>query len=132
MATSSSQFPPTFPASRPLGVSILAVLVGLYAILIILGAVFALVGAAAVAYLGSGLGFTGLPLVVVGGVLLILGIIVLAAALGLWHLRLWALVLALIVTFIELVTHGLSGSWVGFALALIIFVYLIAVRRHFR
>ena len=128
------QYPPA-PAvpTRPLGVAILSVLVGIFGVLLILGGLLILVGATALAVLGVLPGFAGLPLAVVGALVLIVGIIILAAALGLWHLRLWALVLALIFSFLEIVQYALAGQFasLGFVLALVIFVYLLAVHRHF-
>ena len=122
--------PPPMPPSRPLGVSFLAILVGLYGVFLILTGIVVLAGAAVLGSL-AGYHFIGLPLFVVGAIVFVLGIIILASALGLWHLRLWALVLALIVTFIEVVSYALAGSIFGLVIALIIFVYLLAVHRHF-
>ena len=134
MATASSaQYPtpaPPAPPSRPLGVAILAVLVGLYGVFLILAGIVVLAGAAVLGSLAA-YHFAGLPLFAIGAIVFILGIVILAAALGLWHLRLWARVLALIGTFIEVVSYGLAGSILGLAIALIIFVYLLAVHRHF-
>ena len=121
---------PPMPPSRPLGVAILAVLVGLYGVFLILAGIVVLAGAAVLGSL-AGYQFAGLPLFAVGAIVFILGIVILAAALGLWHLRLWALVLARIVTFIEVVSYGLAGAILGLAIALIIFVYLLAGHRHF-
>jgi hypothetical protein len=114
-------------------VAILAILVGIFGFVWIVGGVLILAGAAAFSYLGLSSGFAGLSGYVLGAVVLIVGLIILGVALGLWHLRMWALVLALIVTFLELVSYGLAGAFasLGFILALIIFVYLIAVHRHF-
>lgn len=130
MATATSYVAPPPPPSRPIGVSILAVLVGLYGVFLILAGIVVIAGAAVLGSL-AGYHFAGLPLFAVGAIVFILGVVILAAALGLWHLRLWALVLALIVTFIEVVSYGLAGSILGLAIALIIFVYLLAVHRHF-
>ncbi len=124
---------PPYPARRPLGVSILAVLVGIYGVVLILGGLLLLVGSVALSALGFGPHFLGLVGVLAGAVVLIVGLIILGVALGLWHLRLWALVLALIVTFVELLGYAVGGNFVsfGFIFSLIIFVYLIAVHRHF-
>jgi hypothetical protein len=122
---------PPAPRSRPLGVAILAVLVGIFAVLVILGGIFILAGAAALAILGNSFSFGGLPAVAGGAIVLIVGIIILACALGLWHLRLWALVLALIVTFLEVVSYALSHAYLSLIIPLIIFIYLLAVHRHF-
>ncbi|HYA56977.1 MAG TPA: hypothetical protein VEH57_00700 [Thermoplasmata archaeon] len=119
--------------SRPIGVSILAFLVGLFGVLwIVLGA-FVLAGAAAPALLGAG-NVLGLSGVIAGAVILILGLIILGLALGLWHLRLWALVLTLLFMIFEMVSYGLAGRFVslGFILAALLFIYLLAVSRHFR
>jgi hypothetical protein len=127
--------PPTYPQppSRPLGVAILAVLVGIFGVLLIIGGILLLAVGVTVHFLGVGAGFLGLASVVVGAILLVVGLIILAIALGLWHLRLWALVLALLFTFFEVVSLGLAGQFVsfGFIFALLIFVYLLAVHRHF-
>ncbi len=119
--------------SRPLGVAILAVLVGIYGILVILGGLLVLVGAAVSPFVSLPAHFAGTGGVVLGVIVFIIGLIILGVALGLWHLRMWALVLALIVTFIELLIYGLAGKFIslGFILSLIVFVYLIAVHRHF-
>lgn len=120
--------------SRPLGVAILAVLVGIYGFLLILGGVLVTIGAAALSYFGVPSAFAGLGGVTFGIIVLIVGIIILGTAVGLWHLRMWALVLALLFVIFELISYGLAGAFVslGFILALIIFIYLLAVNRHFR
>jgi len=120
--------------SRPLGVAILAVLVGLYGFLLIVVGALVLAGVAAAHYFGVPTGFAGLGTVTLGAVVLIVGLIILGLAIGLWHLRMWALVLTLIFVVFELVSYGLAGAFVslGFILALILFVYLLAVHRHFQ
>jgi len=120
--------------SRPIGVAILAVLVGLYGLLLILAGVLVLAGVAATHFLGIPTGFAGLGAFAVGVIVLIVGLIILGLALGLWHLRMWALVLTLLFVIFELISYGLAGAFVslGFILALILFVYLLAVHRHFQ
>ena len=131
----TTQTAPQYAAapSRPLGVAILAVLVGIFGFLLILGGVLILAGIGAAAYLGIPTGFVGIGGVVVGIVVLVIGLIVLGLALGLWHLRMWALVLTILFVLFELVSFGLAGHFVtfGFIFALILFIYLIAVRHHF-
>jgi len=121
------------PASRPFGVSILAVLVGLAGIIWIIAGALVLAGSA-VPSLVAGHQLFGLSGVIAGAVILIIGLIVLGLALGLWHLRAWALVLTLIFMVFEMVSYALAGAYVsfGFILALILFIYLLAVSRHFR
>ncbi|MFY9717054.1 MAG: hypothetical protein WAK40_03870 [Thermoplasmata archaeon] len=134
MATPSN--PPPYPhPSRPLGVAILAVLVGIFGLLWILGGLLILANVTAVAYFNGG----GLPHllhavgIVAGLIVLILGLIVLGLAVGLWHLRMWALVLTLLVLIVELASYGIARDLasLGFIVSLILFVYLLAVHRHF-
>lgn len=128
--------PPVYvaPPSRPLGVAILAFLVGLFGFLLILGGALVVAGAAALSFLGVPSHFAGLGGIAFGAIILIIGLIVLGLALGLWHLRMWALVLTLLFVLFELISYGLAGLFVtfGFIFALFLFVYLLAVRRHFR
>ena len=135
-ATPTATYPTYVPPSRPLGVAILAVLVGLFGALLIVGGVLLLIGAGAIALLGTGalhtvIGHVGL---VVGAVVVIFGAIVLGLAVGLWHLRMWALALTLLVLIVELAILVYAGDIVSlsFLLALVLFVYLLAVNRHFR
>lgn len=133
-AQSYAQTPAPAPApSRPLGVAILSVLVGIYGFLIFLGGLLLAVGVAVASYLGAPTKIAGYSGVLVGVIVLIVGLIILGVAVGLWRLRMWALVLALIFTFVELVIYGLAGAFIslGFILALIVFIYLLAVHRHF-
>ncbi|HKN06570.1 MAG TPA: hypothetical protein VJ021_03055 [Thermoplasmata archaeon] len=124
----------TTTSTRPLGVAILAFLVGLFGVLIIIGGLLILAAATVPAFLGVPGSFVGESGAIWGVIVLIIGLIILGLALGLWHLRMWALVLTLIVVFIEIVSFALAGNYVslGFVLSLIIFVYLLAVNRHFR
>ncbi|MCI4353311.1 MAG: hypothetical protein L3K14_08030 [Thermoplasmata archaeon] len=118
--------------SRPIGVSILAVLMG------IVGALF-VIGGVLLAVLGLGLGLTvpafGLTLgvTVLGIVLLILGLIILGLALGLWHQRLWALVLAIIIFALNFLSDAVAGAYfsLGAIVSILLVIYLIAVHRHF-
>ena len=132
-AQPTPQYTPPVPPSRPLGVAILAVLVGLYGILLILGGLLVLAGIAATHFLGVPTGFAGLGTFTLGLIVFIVGLIILGLALGLWHLRMWALVLTILFVLFELVTYGLAGAFVslGFILAFILFIYLLAVHRHF-
>ncbi len=124
--------PPTpVPRERPLGVAILAVLIGL------LGAVF-LVGSILLFVFGShliatpGFGVSG-PTFVGGIVLLVVAILLFIVATGLWDLKMWALVLCiLVVGFLWLsdIVNGRLLSLESLILALLL-VYLILVRHHF-
>lgn len=122
--------------SRPLGVAILAVLIGLFGVLWIVIGLFVLGGASIHGYEAYGANpaifhQTGL---VAGAIVLVVGLIILGLALGLWHLRMWALALTILVLLVVLVSDALAGSIVslGFLVALILLIYLAAVHRHFR
>ncbi|HUJ77856.1 MAG TPA: hypothetical protein VLX64_02495, partial [Thermoplasmata archaeon] len=70
--------------SRPLGVGILAVLIGIFGVLWIIGGVILLATGAAFAYFdqGSLLGLAGLSGVIAGAIVLVIGLIILGIALG--------------------------------------------------
>jgi hypothetical protein len=117
----------------PIGVAILAVLIGIVGLFLVLiglfvALAFGLFGGAfhSAELFGAGL---------IGGILLLIfGVILLVVASGLWHQELWALVLSLIVIGILIVSAFLSGvivSLYGIVLVLL-FVYLLVVNRHFR
>lgn len=115
----------------PIGVAILAVLIGIVGFLFILAGVL-------LAALGIGLGISFPAVgsyggVIVGVVLLVIGLIILGVALGLWHQRLWALVLAIIVFGGYFILDALAGAYfsLGAIIALVLVIYLIAVHRHF-
>lgn len=118
--------------TRPLGVAIIAVLIGILGFITLLAGILLLVGVAAGAYLSvpAFLGYGGLTL---GLIILVLGIILLAVATGLWDLRMWALALAILVLIFYLIVYALGGDYVslGFILSLLLLIYLVAVSRHF-
>jgi hypothetical protein len=129
----STTAPPPAP-SRPLGVAILAVLIGIYGFLVFLAGLLLAVGSSVLSGLGNATHFFGQSGVIVGVIAAIIGLIVLGLAVGLWHLRMWALVLTLLFLIFELVSNALAGAYIslGFIVALILFLYLLAVHRHFR
>ena len=119
--------------SRPLGVAILAVLIGIFGAFLLIAALLLL--------LGGGLGLA-LPTlgpvyggVLVGGIiLLVLAVLLFVVARGLWELELWALVLAIIVLVFELLALWLAGRLLSVEgiIAILLLVYLIAVHGDFR
>ena len=120
--------------SRPLGVAILAVLIGIVGfVVLIIGILLLAVGGAGAfthAFSLEVLGFGG------GIVLTIFGLILLGVALGLWHQRMWALVLSILVVGLLLVSEFISRGIAALAtisgiVLLILLIYLIAVHRHF-
>jgi len=127
-----SGYPQTPPEpSKPIGVAILAVLIGIVAVLFILaGVLLAVVGVAVGISLPA---FGSYGLTVVGIIVLIFGLILLGVALGLWRQRLWALVLAIIFFALYFISDALAGDWLslGAIISLLLVIYLIAVHRHF-
>ncbi|HLB67915.1 MAG TPA: hypothetical protein VJN63_05570 [Thermoplasmata archaeon] len=114
--------------SRPIGVSILAILVVLGGVLFLLSGIAILLFSAAFAL--GGLGIFGLAGSILGGIVLIFGIIWIAVGLGLWNLRGWAWWLAVIVMVLTIL-GGISAPAV-IVIPLLILIYLILVRNHFR
>lgn len=121
-------YPPP-PQSRPIGVAILAILVILVGAIFLLGAMglFLLAGFAAFRGLPT---FFGLGGAILGAVFLIFSLIFIGVGLGLWHLRGWAWWLAVIVLLLFII--GSFADPVGLVIPLILLIYLILVRHHFR
>jgi hypothetical protein len=133
-AAPTNTYSPPPQKTRPLGVAILAVLIGIYGFLLILLGGLILAASGAQHAFGVSLPYNfGTSATLAGVITLVIGLIILGLAIGLWHLRMWALVLTLLFLAFEMVTYGLAGAFVslGFILALILFVYLLAVSRHF-
>jgi uncharacterized membrane protein len=113
----------------PLGVAILAILIGIFGFFIIVLGLLLLVGVAVSGVgLASVFGMTG---TIAGVIILIIGIIILAVAVGLWNQELWALVLAILVLLFYGVVDFLASSWVGLIIVVLLLIYLVAVARHF-
>jgi hypothetical protein len=127
--------PPAPPPRRslPLGVAILSLLVGIYGFVLFLIGLLVIGKVAVSSYLGlpSTFGLSGYEL---GALVAIVGLIILGIAVALWRLRLWALVVGLLFLVYEMVSYAYAGHYasLGFVFALVIFLYLIAVNRHFR
>ena len=116
---------------RPLGVAILAVLLGLFAVVLLIASLLLFLFGGYlylhdVAYFGTSL---------VGAALLLLFAIVLfVVATGLWDLELWALVLSIIVVGILWLGDIVAGRilTLGSLILVLILIYLVAVHREFR
>lgn len=115
----------------PIGVAILAVLIGIVGGLFILAGV--LLAALGIILPLTFSAFSSYGSLIVGVILLIIGLIILGVALGLWHQRLWALVLAIIVFGLYFISDALAGAYfsLGAIISLVLVIYLIAVHRHF-
>lgn len=131
---------PSAPVQRPRLIAILAILV----ILAALGVtVLAALGLFGVAFLG--LGLPQAPTGTVLGILavaLVLGLVLMASGVGLWRMRRWAWLLALLATLAGLgvqlygwYTQGMptmtTGTMISIGLLALLFVYLLAVSKHF-
>lgn len=122
---------------RPLGVAILSLLVVLYGIGAVALGILTLfqhpVGLLQkyVDWVPSLSSYSGTVGAIVTAVV---GVILIAVAVGLWRLSMAALGLAILVLLYELVVFGLARQFetIGFILALVIILYLVAVSRHFR
>ena len=124
---------PAYPAaptrSRPIGVTILAVLTILGGVLLLLLGIVVFAFSSLLVGVGLPLGF-GLTGSVLGAIILVFGIIWIAVGSGLLNLRPWAWWLAIIVMVLSIV--GSIGSPITAILPGLILLYLILVRRHFR
>lgn len=122
-----SGYPP--PSRLPIGVAILGVLTILIGIFILVAGVVLL---AAPLFL-TGLGFPlvfGLTAGVVGLVVLVIGLLWVGTGVGLIRLRSWAWWLAVIVMVLSILTSFASPAFA--IVPILILVYLIVVRHHFR
>jgi lysylphosphatidylglycerol synthetase-like protein (DUF2156 family) len=120
--------PPPIPRTRPLGVTILAILTILVGIgLFLLGLV--VVAAASLFTLFAPV--FGLPLVLIGILVLVVGILMLVSGFGLLKLRMWAWWLAFISFVLGTISSILSQSYITAGIEVLLIVYLILVRKHF-
>jgi len=119
--------PPT--RSRPIGVTILAVLTILGGVLLLLLGIVVIAFSSLLVGVGLPLGF-GLTGSILGAIVLIFGIIWIAVGSGLLNLRSWAWWLAIIVMVLSII--GSITAPIAAILPGLILVYLILVRHHFR
>ncbi len=126
--------------ARPLGVTILGVLVIIVAILVGLVALLLIAGGLVVAA-APGVGLLGSFLFISGVVFLIFAIILGLAGSGLLKLRPWAWWLATFVIFADLAWTGYGiyragavdvGSVFTALVLLVLFFYMLSVRKYFR
>jgi lysylphosphatidylglycerol synthetase-like protein (DUF2156 family) len=120
--------PPPTPRTRPLGVTILAILtilvgIGLFLLGLLVVAVSTFVTLLAPMF--------GLPLILVGALILVVGILMLVSGFGLLRLRMWAWWLAIIAFVLGAVSSILSTSYITAVIEVLLIVYLIVVRKHF-
>jgi hypothetical protein len=115
----------------PLGVAVIAILIGVFGFFVLFGGLLLLVFGTTVAIGGGSVAVFGTTGTVAGLILLILGIIILAVASGLWNQELWALALAIIVLLFYGVVTFVSQSWLALIVVGALLIYLVAVSNHF-
>ncbi len=115
--------------SRPIGVAILAILIVLVGAIFLLASI-ALFAAAGYSYFAGLPRFFGLTGAILGAVLLVLALVFIGVGLGLWHLRSWAWWLAIIVLIVDII--GSLTDPIGLVIPLVLLIYLVLVRQHFR
>ena len=93
----------------PLGVAILAILIGIFGFFVFVVGLLLLFGTA-IALGGGTAGVFGFGGAIGGLIVLIIGLVILAVAVGLWNQELWALVLAIIVLLFYGVGEFLSSA----------------------
>jgi len=111
---------------RPIGVTILAILI------ILAGLFFLFISLAALLFATVTIGALGLA---IGVVLVILALLTLAAGFGLLGMRPWAWWLSVIVLVLSILAQVAAyqlGSLWSIAIPALILVYLLAVRKYFR
>jgi hypothetical protein len=118
--------------ARPIGVAVLAVVIGLIGLVLLLAGGLFLINSY------SGGVIPGSVLIVhsvsqIGAALLfLLGAILMAVATALWRQEAWALYTTVVVTFAGLTFLFFTGAITYlFLILLVVFVYLLVVRRHF-
>ena len=121
--------PPPMPRTRPLGVTILAILtilvgIGLFLLGILVVAVSSFLTLLAPVF--------GLPILAIGVLILVVGILMIVSGSGLLKLRMWAWWLAIISFVLGAVSSSLSQSYITAAIEVLLIVYLVLVRKHFR
>ncbi|HZY93083.1 MAG TPA: hypothetical protein VFG07_09985 [Thermoplasmata archaeon] len=117
---------------RPLGVAVLAVLIGLFGALILVASIVLFVFGTHL-YGVSGFGLSG-NVLIDAIVLLILAILLFVVATGLWDLEMWALVLSVIVVGFLWLSTIIGGGLLTLQslIEVLLLVYLVLVRHHFR
>jgi len=132
-------YSPRMPRRRPFGVTLLGILIILIGLLVLfVGLLLVLIvvapGSVVPAEFSALLTVSGLTLTI-AAIVTVVGALWLVAGIGLLRLRTWAWALALIASLLGAVAGFLTppvGLGCGTIFGIVVFIYLIAVRRHFR
>ena len=121
---------------RPFLISLLAVIVGIWGLLLILGGLGILLFSWWTEF-GNTYEIFGVGAPWSGLISIVLGLIYIGILTGLWRMRFWAWIVAVLVTITWVVDTGYtlttsSPEWVGFIIALLIMIYLFVVVGRFR
>jgi hypothetical protein len=115
----------------PLGVALLALLIGIFGFFVLLVGALLLVFGTSIAFGTGSVTVFGTGGALAGLVILIVGIVILAVAAGLWDQELWALALAIIILLFYGIVELLAQSWIAVLLIAALLAYLVIVSSHF-
>ncbi len=126
--------PDSVAGELPILVGILAILVALFGVLLIALGGLAILGGLGIVNVSpiSAFGFASNSTLLTGALTLVFGIILTVVASGLWNTETWALWLTGIVTAAVIGLLVWSSSFgIALLIAVLLLIYLVAVRRHF-
>jgi hypothetical protein len=115
----------------PLGVALLAVLIGIFGFFVLLAGLLLLIFGTAYVFGVGAVTVFGVGGVVGALIVVLVGVVILVVASGLWDQELWALALAILVLLFYGVVEFLSASWLGLLIVVALLIYLVAVSGHF-
>ncbi len=122
----------------PFGVAVISVFMVLVGVIMVLGGLLIIAAAFLTTLFHMGVAtsgamlFTGVYLYVLGAVLVLLGIIDVILGWGLWKLRYWAWMLAIVFGIVDALLGAVTFDIVLVLVAIIVVVYLWFVRKAFR
>ncbi|MGP8073295.1 MAG: hypothetical protein ACLPZM_09280 [Thermoplasmata archaeon] len=118
--------------SLPVGIAVVAILLAVAAVVLVLGGALFLLNEAGTSYVPSALDLFPSVSFLGAVILMVLGVALLALATSLWRQETWALWSTLVLVFGTTIYLFFTESiTVLFVLLVILFVYLLSVRRYF-
>ncbi len=102
---------------RPLGVTIIAILQIIGNLIVLSGAVIIMMGAALIPFFGA-------IFLILGAIMTLFAIFGLVVGWGLWSLKSWAWMIALILNILNIILNIFSGQYIAIIIPLIIVIYL--------
>jgi hypothetical protein len=118
---------------RPISITILSIIICISGVVFMAAVGVFFSGSDALLFLVSDFGVLPMPSVITGIMIILTGVILIAAGVGIWRLRLWGFALGLTVSFFLIAIALLAVDFTSFAFirGVIVVVYLLAVRRNF-